>query len=103
MAAMISELLGMEWGKDCSIESRPMGQSGSDIRLDAEALAKFPFSVECKNQENWSIPAWVSQAKSNQRAGTDWLLIIAKNKVEPLVVMDARRFFEILKSGGIEL
>ncbi len=98
----ISDLTGLPWGKDELIASREMGQSGTDIRLVGEAKEKFPFSVECKYQENWSLPSWIKQAKANQMEGTDWLLIIRKNHMEPIVVMDANRFFELLwkKEGG---
>ncbi len=95
----ISELLDIPWGKDECIASREMGQSGTDVRLIGEARVRFPFSVECKYQESWAFPAWIKQAKENQAEGTDWLLIVRKNRMEPVVVMDAERFFELLKRG----
>jgi hypothetical protein len=97
----ISELLGIPWGKDESIASREMGQPGTDIRLVGEAQERFPFSVECKWQESWSVLAWIKQAQENQKAGTDWLLVMKKNRIKPVVVIDAERFFELLgKIGG---
>lgn len=92
----ISDLLGIEWGKDELIASREMGQAGTDIRLMGEAQERFRFSVECKNQERWSVLAWIEQAKQNQKEGTDWLLVIRKNRIDPVIVMDANRFFDIL-------
>jgi hypothetical protein len=65
----ISELLGIPWGKDELIASREMGQSGTDVRLVEEAQERFPFSVECKYQETWSVPSWIKQAKKNQPIG----------------------------------
>lgn len=97
VAQKISELLGIPYGKDEMIASREMGQNGVDIRLVGEAQKRFPFSVECKCQETWSIPAWIEQAKSNQKEGTDWLLFVKKNRKEPIVVMDANAFFNLLK------
>ncbi len=94
----ISELLNLPWGKDELIASREASQTGTDIRLVGEAKKLFPFSVECKNQQTWSLPAWIKQAKDNQIEGTDWLLVIKKNYHEPVVVMDAERFFELLES-----
>lgn len=79
------------------IASREMGQPGTDVRLIGEAKERFPFSVECKNQEVWSVPAWIEQAKSNQAPGTDWLLVLKKNRIPPVVIMDAERFFTLLK------
>lgn len=95
----ISDLTGYEWGSsgdDKPIESRPMGQSGCDVRMESHVQRLFPFSVECKYQETWSVPAWMEQAKENQRPGTDWLLVIKRNNVEPVVVMDAGAFFNLL-------
>ncbi|MEA2036493.1 MAG: hypothetical protein U9O94_03230, partial [Nanoarchaeota archaeon] len=79
------------------IASREMGQAGTDIRLLGEALDGFPFSVECKRCENMSVPAWVKQAKANQLDNTDWLLFTKRNREQPLVILDADVFFEILK------
>lgn len=93
----ISDLLGIEWGKDELIASREMGQAGTDVRLLGEAQKRFPYSVECKYQETWSVLAWIEQAKQNQKEGTDWLLVIRKNRIDPVVVMDADRFFDLLK------
>ena len=93
----IAELVGLEWGREKPIESRPMGQRGVDVRLDDEAIARFPFSVECKFQERWSIPEWIDQAKVNKKDGTNWLLICKQSRKPPVVVMDAEAFFEMLK------
>ncbi len=95
----ISELLGLPWGKDELIASREASQSGTDVRLVGEAKERFPFSVECKWQEAWTLPAWIEQAQDNQNPGTDWLLIVKKNRTKPVVVMDAEAFFDLLKQG----
>lgn len=92
----IAEVTGLEWGKDKPIESRPMGQSGVDVRLDKEALARFKFSVECKFCEKWSLPQWIEQAKSNMIDGTDWLLVVKRSREKPVVIMDAEAFFKML-------
>ena len=98
-AKKIAELLECEWGKDCNVAPREMGQSGTDIRLVGAAQEQFPFSVECKNQETWSVPAWIRQAKKNQKDDTDWLLVCKKNNEDPIVVMDAEVFFKLLKES----
>jgi len=100
----ISELTGFEWGSsgdDKPIESRPMGQSGTDVRMESQVRIAFPFSVECKWQETWNVPAWIEQAKENQVEGTDWLLICRRSRKPPIIVMDAMKFFEILKKTKI--
>lgn len=95
----ISELTDEKWGKDCPIESRPMGQTGVDVRMEFHVWEQFPYSVECKWQESWSVPAWIKQAQDNQREGTDWLLFLRRNRMNPysVVVMDADVFFELLR------
>lgn len=96
-AKKISELTGIEWGKDECIAPREMGQCGVDIRLVADAKEQFPWSVECKNSESWSLPSFIQQAKTNQLPGTDWLLILKKKGSEYVVVLDAEVFFDILR------
>uniref|UniRef100_A0A6M3IL25 Uncharacterized protein n=2 Tax=viral metagenome TaxID=1070528 RepID=A0A6M3IL25_9ZZZZ len=100
-AAKISDLIGLPWGKDQPIEPRGMGQTGVDIRLDREALAKFPHSVECKWNEKWDVPGAIRQAKANQMSGTQWLLVMTKNQEirgqsEKVVILDAEVFFQLL-------
>ena len=92
----ISELTGIPCGKDELIASREMGQSGTDVRLIGKAQTMFPWSVECKYQETWSIPAWIKQAKENQKKGTNWLLFIKRNQHEEIVVLNADVFFDLL-------
>ncbi len=92
----ISKLTGFAWGKDCPIESRPMGQSGCDVRMESKVLKLFPFSVECKRQESWSIPNWIKQAKSNEMTGTSWIIVARSSRQEPIVIMDAEKFFALL-------
>lgn len=98
----IAELTGFEWGKDKPIESSPMGQSGADVRLESRVLDVFPFSVECKFQERWSVPKWIEQAKANEAEGTHWLLVCKQSRKPPVVILDAEAFFEIVKKAGME-
>ncbi len=94
----IAELTGFEHGKDKPIESRSMGQSGADVRLEGAVLAKFPFNVECKFQERWSITKWIEQAKANKTDGTNWLLICKQSRKPPVVILDAEVFFRIISN-----
>lgn len=96
-AKKISELLGIPCGKDKSIQGREMGQSGVDVKLYGEALELFPFAVECKAQETWSVPAWIRQAKDNEMEGTDWLLFCKRNREASIVILDAELFFKLYK------
>ena len=97
VAKIISEMLNIPMGRDEMIASREMGQSGTDVRLIGKAQTLFPFSIECKYQETWSLPSWIKQAKENEKEGTCWLLFCKKNREKPVVVMDAEKFFELYK------
>jgi len=97
VAEKISDLLFIPWGKDEMIASREMGQSGTDIRLIGEAKKRFPFSVECKFQESWSVHSWIEQAQANQDKNTDWLLVAKRSRKPPVVIMDAVVFFKLLE------
>lgn len=94
----ISKLTGIEWGKDCAIESRPMGQCGCDVRMEQSILKLFPFSIECKRQESWSVHAWVEQAKKNLIKNTSWILFIRRSRMNPhaIIVLDANVFFQMV-------
>lgn len=92
----ISELIGIPCGQDEMIASREMGQSGTDIRLIGKAKRLFPFSVECKNQENWSVHTWIEQAKANETAKEPWLIFAKRNRGDVVVIMDENVFFEII-------
>lgn len=92
---MISGVTGIPWGKDCLIEPRESGRTGVDIRLIGKAQKAYPFSIECKNTETWSLPATIKQAKTNEKQGTAWQVFLARNRVSPIMVMDAETWFEI--------
>ena len=98
VAKQISDLTGFYYGTDQPIESRPMGQSGTDIRLEEQVLKQFPYSVECKAQESWAIHKWIEQAKTNRIPNTTWLLFAKRKRNRPVVILDAEVFFSILNS-----
>jgi len=95
VAEQVSKITGIPWGKDELIQGREMGQSGTDLKLYGIAKEKFPFSVECKNQESWSVPAWIKQAQANEIKGTDWLLVMTRNHFPEIICMDAKVFFDL--------
>ena len=107
VAEMVSFLIGYPWGKDELIRSREMGQSGPDVVLIGDALRAFPFAIECKAQETWSLPAWIKQAKkSADGMDLDWLLVCKRSREQPVVVMDLGAFQDmcqiIIKGGGFD-
>ena len=92
-----SEISGIPFEKDGDIEGRPMGQSGVDVCFRGCARDVFPYAIECKYQESWSLPAWIKQAQANCDEGTDWLLFFRKNRHKTIVAMEADVFFELLR------
>jgi len=91
VASKIGELLNIEVVKDGDIESRPMGQSGSDIILRGSAKELFPFGVECKCVENLSI--WKALEQANEYG--EPLLFFTRNRTSKYVCLKADKFFEL--------
>ena len=78
------------------IESRSMGAGGEDLIMSRAARDKFPYSVECKNQERMNI--WQAWEQANANKGIyEPLVVIKKNGVRPLIVVDAENFLEMIK------
>ena len=78
------------------IESRSMGAGGEDLIMSKAARNKFPYSVECKNQEKLNI--WSAWDQANGNKGLyEPLVVIKKNGVRPLIVVDAENFLEMIK------
>lgn len=98
----IAEMFGIKFVQSddtCLIQSRPMGQHGTDIVLRGELYNKFPYDIECKAQESLSIPDWVRQARANTKEGRKWLVVFKKQTIggEPLALMDWSTFEELFK------
>lgn len=75
------------------IESRSMGAGGEDLIMARDARQKFPFSIECKNQEKLNIWDAYEQACSNCN-DYEPIVFIKKNGKKPLVVLDAEYFIK---------
>ena len=61
------------------IESRSMGAGGEDLIMARDARQKFPFSVECKNQEKLNVWDAYDQACANS-GDYEPILIMKKHK-----------------------
>ena len=78
------------------IESRSMGAGGEDLIMARAAREKFPYSIECKNQESLNI--WMSYEQAQQNSGNyEPIVVIKRNNVTPLVLVDADYFVELHK------
>ena len=76
------------------IESRSMGAGGEDLIMARAAREKFPYSIECKNQEKLNV--WKSYDQAVENCGKyEALLVIKKNNRVPLIVIDATFFIGI--------
>ena len=83
------------------IESRAMGSGGEDLIMSKAARQKFPYSIECKNQESLNI--WKAWEQANGNKGMyEPLVVIKKNGVRPLVVLDAENFLDMIKEFNNE-
>ena len=73
------------------VESRSMGAGGEDLIMARAAREKFPYSVECKNQEKVNVWESYSQAVKNSK-DYEPVVVIKRNSHKPLVVVDAEYF-----------
>ena len=78
------------------IESRSMGAGGEDLIMARAARKKFPYSVECKNQEKVNVWESYSQAVENSK-DYEPVVVIKRNNHKPLVVVDAEYFVGLHK------
>ena len=80
------------------IESRSMGAQGEDIMMARDARNKFPFSIECKNQEKLNI--WEAYKQAIENSGDyEPLVVLKRNNHKPLVLIDAESFVKLIKNG----
>ena len=81
------------------IESRSMGASGEDLIMARAARKKFPYSIECKNQEKLNV--WNAYTQSDVNAKHyEPLVIIKKNNFKSLAVVDLDYFINMHKSDN---
>ena len=79
------------------IKSTSMGAGGEDVIMARAAREKFPYSIECKNQEKLNVWSAYDQAESNSGNYAP-LVVIKRNRQKPLVVLDAEYFMKLHKS-----
>ena len=80
------------------MESRPMGSQGEDIIMGRLSRNRFPYSIECKNQEAVNVWKAYAQAEENCK-GYEPLVVIKRNRIKPLVLVDAEHFVGLFKEG----
>ena len=77
------------------VRSTTMGDSGEDILLSPAARKLFPFSVECKTQENLNIWSSLEQAENNSGKHTP-LLIFKRNRTKTYAVLEINELLKLL-------
>ena len=78
------------------IESRSMGAGGEDLIMARAAREKFPYSIECKNQE--AVNVWKSYEQAKENSGDyEPVLFIKRNHTKALAVVDADYFINLHK------
>ena len=75
------------------IESRSMGAGGEDLIMARDARKKFPFSIECKNQEKLNVYDAYAQAEANS-GDHEPILFMKRNHKKPLEGVDAEYFIK---------
>ena len=76
------------------IESRSMGAGGEDLIMARAAREKFPYSVECKNQEKINLWESYTQAQQNSK-NHEPVVILKRNNSKPLILIDAEYFVKL--------
>ena len=94
-----------QWVRDKLIETlnvhpedvesrRSMGAGGEDLIMARAAREKFPYSIECKNQETLNV--WKSYEQAEANSGDyEPVVFIKRNNQKPLVVVDAEYFVKL--------
>ena len=76
------------------IESRSMGAGGEDLIMARAAREKFPYSIECKNQEKINLWESYNQAQQNSK-NHEPVVILKRNNSKPLILVDAEYFVKL--------
>ena len=76
------------------IESRSMGAGGEDLIMARSARERFPYSIECKNQEK--INLWEAYKQACDNSGKyEPIVVLKRNNHKPLVIIDAESFVKL--------
>lgn len=88
---------------DGDIESRPMGQAGTDLILSPAAKVIFNHSIECKKHAQVHIPAeFAKHYKKYKQDKSLKLLFSENNNSKTLVTMMAEDFMSLLRCYNAE-
>jgi len=75
-----------------------MGETGVDIKLSTKAKELIPYSIECKNKETFKgVYDIMVQANHHIKASETAIAVIKMNQQEPLVILNADHFINLIK------
>ena len=67
---------------------------GRRLIMARAARHKFPYSIECKNQE--SVNIWKSYEQAEQNSGGyEPIVVLKRNNTKPLILVDADYFVRL--------
>ena len=76
------------------IESSSMGAGGEDLIMARSARERFPYSIECKNQEKVNL--WEAYKQACDNSGKyEPIVVLKRNNHKPLVIIDAESFVKL--------
>ena len=71
-----------------------MGAGGEDLIMARSARERFPYSIECKNQEK--INLWEAYKQACDNSGKyEPIVVLKRNNHKPLVIIDAESFVKL--------
>lgn len=75
-----------------------MGESGADVKVSPALRSRFPYSIECKNQERISIWDALAQAEAHARNDTTTpALVFHRNRSRTWVAIPIDDWLHLLK------
>lgn len=75
-----------------------MGAAGEDILLSPKARDKFPYSIECKSRAGIAVYQWLEQRDSGEYPP---IVFAKENHKEPIVIIYAKDFLDLIKKNDI--
>jgi len=73
----------------------PMGVSGVDVQLSAEAFSKFPYAVECKRRAKFTT--LYNEFEQQKKEPGEPLLVYRGDHKPALAIITLDHFMELLK------
>lgn len=74
----------------------PSGCTGADLKLSPAAQYKYPFSIECKNQQSLQIWSALKQAASHVVGNEIPVLFFSRNNEDTYVALRAEDFVRLV-------